>query len=172
MSVIASRYIQALLELPKSKEEKELLEQGLQDIKELFCSNDEFRKVLVDPRIENSIKAEIIDEIFSEYKDSCFINFINLLVKENRINFIPEISDGYEQINKELKKELNIKIIVARPIDENQTQAIVDKYKSMYEVETINYEVEIDENILGGVKVIVGNKIYDGSIMSQLEKML
>ena len=172
MSVIASRYIQALWELPKSEKEVEVVERGLKDIKELFLSNDEFKKVMVDPRIENSIKTDIIKEIFKEYEETCFINYINLLIEEGRINYITEIADEYEKINKALKKELSLKIVVAKPIDDDQVEAIIEKFKQKYNVEKIYYEVQIDESILGGVKVIVGNKIYDGSILTQLEKML
>ena len=172
MSVIANRYIQALLELPKSKDENEKIEEGLKEIASVYNSNEQLKKVLLDPRIVNEVKMEIVNEIFSQYmKVACLKNFVELLIKEKRINYIQEIAEIYEKVTSEAKKELNIKIIVAKPIDEKQTEAIVKKYKTMYKVETINYEVVIDESLLGGVKVMVGNKIYDGSVATQLEQM-
>lgn len=171
MSVIANRYIQALLELPKSEEENKMLEKGLKDIAELFSSNEEFKKVLLDPRIDCNTKVEIIKEIFPQYTDTRFINFITLLIQEKRINFIKEIAEQYEKTNQDMKKVLRIKIIVACTIDEEQIKTIVEKYKKMYKVDTIKYEIEIDENLLGGVKVMVGNKIYDGSVATQLKQM-
>ena len=42
----------------------------------------------------------------------------------------------------------------------------------MYNASKIKYEIKIDEELLGGVKVVVGNKIYDGSLRTQLKKML
>ncbi len=171
MSVIANRYIQALLELPKSEEENKMLEKGLKDVAELFSSNEEFRRVVNDPRITNDIKIEIVKEILPQYKNAVFMNFISLIIKEKRINFIEEIAEQYEQINKEINKELKIKIISAYKIDDEQIKKIVEKYKTMYKVKTINYELEVDESLLGGVKVIVGNKVYDGSVISQLKQM-
>ena len=171
MSVIANRYIQALLELPKSEEENKMLEKGLKDVAELFSSNEEFRRVVNDPRITNDIKIEIVKEILPQYKNAVFMNFISLIIKEKRINFIEEIAEQYEQINKEINKELKIKIISAYKIDDEQIKKIIEKYKTMYKVKTINYELEVDESLLGGVKVIVGNKVYDGSVISQLKQM-
>ena len=172
MSVIANRYIQALLELPKSKDENEKIEEGLKEIASVYNSNEQLKKVLLDPRIVNEVKMEIVNEIFSQYmKVACLKKFVELLIKEKRINYIQEIAEIYEKVTSEAKKELNIKIIVSKPIDEEQTEAIVNKYKTMYKVETINYEIEIDESLLGGVKVMVGNKIYDGSVATQLEQM-
>ena len=171
MSVIANRYTQALLELPKNEEENKMLEEGLKEISELFNSNEEFKKVLLDPRIASDVKMGIIKEIFPQYTDARFMNFISLLIKEDRMSLIQEISEEFEKINQEMKKVLNIKIIGASTIDEKEIESIVEKYKTMYKVDTIKYEIEIDESLLGGVKVVVGNKVYDGSVATQLKQM-
>ena len=41
----------------------------------------------------------------------------------------------------------------------------------MYNANTVNYTVELDGNVIGGVKVVVGNKIYDNTIKTQLEQI-
>lgn len=171
MSVVANRYIQALLELPKSEEESKMLEKNLKELAELFTSNKELQRVLLDPRIENTSKMEIIKEIFPKNSQDFFIKFIDLIIKENRIKLIQEIAEQYEKASQEADKILSIKIISACEIDEKQIQTIVEKYKTMYNVKTINYEKIIDESLLGGVKVMVGNKIYDGSVQTQLKQM-
>ena len=94
MSVIANRYIQALLELPKSKDENEKIEEGLKEIASVYNSNEQLKKVLLDPRIVNEVKMEIVNEIFSKYmKVACLKNFVELLIKEKRINYIQEIAE-------------------------------------------------------------------------------
>lgn len=170
MSVIANRYVQALHKTSKSEEENTMLENSLKEIADLFNSNKEFKKVMLDPRIANEQKEEIIKEIFPKSND-IFINFITLLIKEKRINCIQDIAKEYAQINSNFNKELNIKIIVARTIEQEQIDAIVKKYKTMYKAEVVNYEIEIEPKILGGVKVVIGNKIYDGSVETQLKQM-
>ena len=172
MSVVANRYIQALFELPKSKEENKIIEKALKEIAELFNTNNELKKVLLDPRIASNLKVEIIKEIFPQYKNEKIImNLITLLIEEERINIVPEIAEEYEKINLNLDKVLNIKITTASKIDDEQTKKIVETFKKMYKVNTINYELEIDEELLGGVKVMVGNKVYDGSVSTQLKNM-
>ena len=63
-------------------------------------------------------------------------------------------------------------IIVATEIDEKQVETIVEKYKAIYKVDKAKYNVKIDPSIIGGIKVIVGNKIYDNSIDTQLKQMI
>jgi len=149
-----------------------MIEKALKEIAELFNSSGELKKVLLDPRISSNLKIEVIREILPQYKDSKIImRFITLLIEEGRINFISEIADEYEKINLGLNKVLNIKIITAKKIDDKQIKKIVETFKKMYKANTINYEIEIDEEILGGVKVMVGNKVYDGSVSTQLKNM-
>ena len=41
-----------------------------------------------------------------------------------------------------------------------------------YNASTVKYELLIDESLIGGVKVVVGNKVYDGSVKTRLRNML
>lgn len=171
MAVVVNRYVQALYDLTKSEKEKIEMEERLKDITNLFNSNEEFRKMLLDPRVAEDMKIEILKEIISESNQKVFINFLSLLIKENRINLLEEIAIEYKKLNSASRKELTIKIIVAQLTSDQQLQEIADKYKKMYKADSIKYEVEIDEELLGGVKVVVGNTVYDGSVKTQLKQM-
>ena len=69
------------------------------------------------------------------------------------------------------KKELFIKIIVSSEIDDNQIEKIVQKFKDIYKVNAVKYVIEINKEILGGIKVVVGNTVYDASIRRQLDQI-
>lgn len=169
--MVVNRYVNALYELAKSEEEKNKFEQGLKEIATLFSSNEEFKKMLLDPRIVKEVKMEVIKEVFPEYTEEIFTNFLTLLIQEKRMDLLEEIAEEYAHKNRVDNSELKIKIVVAHPIGEEQIAQIIEKYKTMYAVKTIQYEVEIDEKLLGGVKVVVGNTIYDGSVERQLKQM-
>jgi len=171
MSAVANRYVEALYQLAKSDDEKDKFEQGLKEVAIVFNSNDEFRKLLYDPRIDNEIKIEVIKEVFSEYAQGVFVNFLKLLIQEKRINLVNEIAEEYANKNRFSKNELAIKIIVAHQIQDEQITEIIEKYKKMYKVNSIKYEIVIDKEILGGIKVMVGNTVYDGSVKTKLKQM-
>jgi len=154
-----------------SDDEKDKFEQGLKEVAIVFNSNDEFRKLLYDPRIDNEIKIEVIKEVFSEYAQGVFVNFLKLLIQEKRINLVNEIAEEYANKNRFSKNELAIKIIVAHQIQDEQITEIIEKYKKMYKVNSIKYEIVIDKEILGGIKVMVGNTVYDGSVKTKLKQM-
>ena len=53
--------------------------------------------------------------------------------------------------------------------EDREIRDIVNKYKKLYNANTVNYEVELDETVIGGIKVAVGNTIYDSTIDTQLK---
>ena len=172
MAIVEKRYAQALFNTAKNKEENTFFNNALTDISKLFSSNLQFKKILLDPRITSSIKLNILKEIFPEYDNKMLVSFIGLLLDKNRINIIDGVADEYNKLTALVNNELSIKIISASTLNESEINGIADKYKKIYNAGKINYELKIDEELLGGVKVIVGNKIYDGSLKTQLKNML
>ena len=172
MAIVEKRYAQALFNTAKNKDESNSFNNALSDISKLFSSNLQFKKILLDPRITSNIKLNIVKEIFPEHNSKTFVSFIGLLLDKNRINIIEGVAEEYNRLTALVNNELNIKIISAGTLNETEINGITNKYKKIYNAGKINYELKVDENLLGGVKVIVGNKIYDGSLRTQLKNML
>lgn len=173
MATITERYVQALFSSSRNNEESIMFQKGLQDISENFVSNEEFKNLLLNPRILNREKINIMKELFPKcFKNSIFSNFLSELLKKGRISLIGNISEEYTKMNNSLNEELDIKIVVAQRIDENQIEEIVNKYKELYDVSKVNYDIELDKSVIGGVKVIVGNTIYDNTINTQLKQII
>jgi len=172
MAIIEKRYAQALLNCSKNSKDNEVFEQGLDSMATLFKSNMQFKKILLDPRIGNDVKLNIIKEIFPEHQNGVFLSFLNLLLDKNRMNIIDGISDEYQKLNSVLNNELNMKIVSAKELNEDEINSLTLKYKGMYSADKVKYTLEVDKEILGGIKVVIGNKIYDGSLKTQLRRML
>ena len=170
MAVAVSRYVDALYNSTTNTLERNEIAENLREFTKIYNSNQELKRVLNDPRLENKVKIEIVNEILLN-SNKIFINFIDLIIKEKRVNLIEEMLFEYEDKISALKKELMIKIIVSEEIDDNQIGKIIEKFKNLYKVNTIKYSIEIDEKILGGIKVLVGNTIYDASIKTKLDQI-
>lgn len=170
MANVVNNYVEALYYSTNNSLDRTQIENDLKDFVKISNDNSNLKKVLNDPRIEEEVKFEILDEMIDK-KNVLLLNFIKLLIKEKRINLIEEMLLEYEKMIRTSKKELFIKIIVSSEIDDNQIDKIIQKFKEIYKVNTVKYSVEIDEEILGGIKVIVGNTVYDASIKRQLDQI-
>lgn len=170
MANVVKNYVDALYSLINNDADRNQIEEDLTSFVGLYNNSSELKKILDDPRIDNKEKSEIIDKIFVKSNVN-LKNFMKLLVKEKRVKLVEEMLLEYQKTNRDLKNELLIKIIVSSEIDEMQIDKIVQKFKKMYKVNTVKYSVEIDPEILGGIKVIVDNTVYDASVRRQLENI-
>ena len=171
MAALERRYAKALMDALKSKDEKIEMNNKLGEIAELFNSNMQFKKILLDPRINSKAKVGVINELFNG-TSSMLISFLSLLIDKNRIGNLSGISSEYSLLTRELNNELFINIISASELSDDEINGISDKYRKLYNVSAVKYSLKVDEDLLGGVKVIVGNKIYDGSLKTKLRNML
>jgi len=171
MAALERRYAKALMDALKSKDEKIEMNNKLGEIAELFNSNMQFKKILLDPRINSKAKVGVIKELFTD-TGSMLISFLSLLIDKNRISCLSGISSEYSLLTRELNNELFINIISASKLSDDEINGISDKYRKLYNVSAVKYSLKVDEDLLGGVKVIVGNKIYDGSLKTKLRNML
>lgn len=165
--MVSKRYAEALFELADSERE-EILEE-LKNISFYYKNNSLFKDTFNNPRIKKETKLDIIKEISKNEK---FINFINLLLKENRFNIIDNIYRDYLKMVNELKKKATIKIISACDLKEDEITKIVEKYKKQIGLLEADVEVSIDESLIGGLKLIIDGKVYDGSLQTKLDSML
>lgn len=170
MANVINNYVEALYYSTNNSLDRTQIEKDLQKFVKISNDNSNLKKILKDPRIEEEVKFEIIDEIVGK-ENNLLLNFLKLLVKEKRVNLIERMLLEYEKMMRNSKKELFIKIIVSSEIDDNQIDKIIQKFKDIYKVSTVKYSIEINEEILGGIKVVVGNTVYDASIKRQLDQI-
>lgn len=171
MSAIERRYAVALMDALKVKDEQLKADKDLAEIAYMFNNNLQFKKILLDPRLEPRLKSDVVKEIFVD-DNPMLVSFISLLIDKNRIKYIDGISKEYSELARNKNNEIKLKIISATGLTDDEINGITDKYKKVYNAANVSYEQFIDESVIGGVKVIIGNKVYDGTVKTQLNNML
>lgn len=169
MPLVEKRYAQALLEL--SENDVDGIRQEFEEFIGIYNSDKEFSSFLLDPRIKADNKQTAIRNIFTGRLSQNMLNFVLLLIDKRRIENIPEM---YEQLVHLINVRANIldmKIITAEPLEEQQLYSIKEKFRNKYNARTVKVTEVVDASIIGGVKVIIGDKVYDGSIKGRIESL-
>jgi F-type H+-transporting ATPase subunit delta len=169
MPLVEKRYAQALMELSESNVES--IRQELSDFVGIYKSDKEFSNFLLDPRVKADNKQTAIRNIFTDKLSKNMLNFLLLLITKQRISNIPEI---YLQLVNLINEKLNVidlKIITAEPLEEQQLYSIKEKFRNKYSASGVKTTEIVDPSIIGGIKVIIGDKVYDGSIKGRIESL-
>ena len=98
-------------------------------------------------------------------------NFLRLLINYHRLNVLPEIVFIFEALLEEYNKIYKVKVISAFSLTKTQKTKLILALKKRLNCKDINMTCEIDQSILGGLIVCIGNLVVDGSIKAELTKL-
>lgn len=168
-SKIASRYATALLEISI---EQNKVDQVLSDMKYLLEVNNEtrdFQLLLDSPIVKGDKKIAIFEELFGQFEDVS-MSFVKLITQNRRENFLPEIADAFDLQVKEHKGIVPITLISAVPLESATKERILEKVEKSVTGQLEVTEL-IDESLIGGFIVRMGDKQIDASVASQFNDL-
>ena len=165
----ASRYAKALLELAIEQQKLESIESNMSRILAAAKETNEFQVFLDSPVINIDKKVAVLNSLFGEF-EPLTLSFLALITKNGRERLITEIAQSYISQVKEFKGIIPISITSARKLDEATKATILAKINASV-TGTLEITELIDESLIGGFIVTMGDKQIDASVVSQLARM-
>jgi F-type H+-transporting ATPase subunit delta len=165
----ASRYAKALLEIAI---EKKMIDSILGDMNFLMQTNHEtpdFGSFIASPIIDANKKIQIFESVFDQFEDIS-MSFIKLITKNRRESLLPEIAGSFEMLVKEHRGIVPIKLISAIKLNETTKETILAKIESSVKGQ-LEVTEEIDESLIGGFMVRMGDVQIDASVSSQFNNL-
>ncbi len=129
---------------------------------------EDFRLMLLHPHIKEEIKIEMIKRVFKIEIKKSHENFLKLIINHHRVEYIEDIYNEFLQIYNHFFKVQPVEIFVASEIKDKLLQSLKTVLSKKLNRKIV-FKVIIDKNLIGGIKIKVGDKIYDGSIKNRLE---
>ena len=171
MSVVGDRYAESLFDLAK---EENQVTQYLDDIKlvgEVLDSDPQIVQFFNHVLIENDKKIQLLDQSFKGNVDQYVLNFLKLLVQSRRIRYIDDIVKSYINLSNQYLGIEEGMIYTPYELTDQQIQDI-EKAISQKENKKVTLKVSIDPSLLGGIKVQIANRIYDGTVEMLKKELL
>lgn len=166
---VAIRYAKALLELAIDQKK---VDSVLGDMNFLLQTNNEtkdFELLIASPIVNGSKKIEIFEKVFESFEEVT-LSFVKLITKNGRENLLPEIAQAFDAQVKEYKGIVPITLTSAVVLDDNTKEAILAKVQTLVTGQ-LEVEEKIDESLIGGFMVRMGDTQIDASVASQLNNL-
>lgn len=170
-TIVATRYAKSLLDLSIEKNILDKVNNDMVQLSEICADSSDLISVLNNPTINAAKKSEIFTAIFNGKMEGVSLDFIQLITKNSRESLLPVIAQNFTKLYKSHNNILEVELISAVALDDATKSKIIDKVKSKFEGSTIELDEKIDETILGGFIVKIGDKQIDASIASQLTNL-
>ena len=169
MPEAAHVYAEALFEAGKDKGKLDALQQQLAQFTDVVDRNRELQVFLFSPYLSSADKVEGLRRAISGAEPE-LINFLDLLIEKRRMPEIFRIRRELDELWKKENRRLDVTVVSAVELDE----AVVQKIGQEVERQTgeaVELSSRVDDSILGGIVLQVGNMVLDASIRSRLEKL-
>lgn len=165
----ASRYAKALLELAIEHNKLDQVSADMQTLSAANRETKEFQLFLDSPVINAEKKNSIFRELFGQF-DKVTIMFMELITKNGREAILPEIAASYEAQLKAHQGIVPVTLVSAKALDQATKKTILDKVQASVNGK-IELEEQIDESLLGGFIVRMGDNRIDASVANQLKNL-
>jgi F-type H+-transporting ATPase subunit delta len=163
--VAAKRYAEAAYLIAREVGKEEEWSSGLRALAALF-SDEQARALLENPRISLGEKFRIVEKALEDVEPQV-LNLARLLLRRGRGSLAPQIQQAYQQILDEARGLFHAVVTTAVPLSRDDLKAVERRLREISGGDVV-LETHVDESILGGLIVRIGDRLIDGSTRSKL----
>ncbi|MFY4775241.1 F0F1 ATP synthase subunit delta [Metabacillus sp. RGM 3146] len=169
--IVAKRYASALFQIALEQESLQAFEEDLKVVKQVFRSNPKLIAMLNHPKISVNEKKSLVQSGFASLLNPAVLNTLSLLVDRNRIDVINEMADEFTRLSNEKSGTEDGIVYSVRILSNEELNELSVAFAKKIGKKALRLENVIDQSLVGGVKIRMGNRIYDGSISGKLERI-
>lgn len=163
-------YAQALLELVDARGVVSQTAEDVAGIAQVIESDPTFAHYLADPSVGLSEREQLIQRVFAGRTSDLLIAYLKLLNHKNHLGDFPGIANAFAKLLSDRSGNLAVDVTVAQALTPDDLEGVRQRISSkMNKNVTVNQHV--DDSIIGGIILKIGDSLIDGSVKTQLETL-
>lgn len=114
---------------------------------------------------------ELTDNKSQQEIDSCVLGFAQIVRKNRQVKLFPKILESFNAIWNSSKNIVEAQITSKEKLDSETEKKIEEYIKEKYKAEKVVIDNKIDQGIIGGIIIRVGDEVTNQSVAEQLKKL-
>jgi F-type H+-transporting ATPase subunit delta len=167
---IVSAYAESLFRLASAEEMADRVEEELHELERLYQSNPELKEFINNPRIRAEGKKDALVELLGDKLSRVTLNHVYLLIDQERGRMLPKVAEEFYRLASEARAKVTAEVVTAVPISDDTREKLGETLRRITKKD-VYLRARVDESILGGAVVRVGDKVLDGSVQSKLNQL-
>jgi F-type H+-transporting ATPase subunit delta len=170
MTQTAKTYGDALYELARDEGLSEEILGELTMAAQLMNENPQYPELLSLPSVPKEERCQILDSSFKGRVHTYLLSFMKILVENGTIRQLPGCSDEFRRRYYEDNGIVAVTAITAVKLSDKLTEELKNKLTSVTGKKIVLTE-KVDPTLLGGVRLEMDGKRYDGTVRSRLDEI-
>lgn len=169
-SVASRRYAKALYFLAREQQALEPIRADLEALTDLMETSREWKVFVETPVGPLAMRGKILDTLFTGKLHATTLRFLQFIDSKRRMNLLAAIRQAWMALYDD---ELGIRratAVSAIPLDAAQQQALAKRLSDRMDAQII-LTCTVDPGLIGGIRVQIGDQVFDYSIHSQLDAL-
>jgi F-type H+-transporting ATPase subunit delta len=167
---VTRRYVQGVIEAAQSEGKVDAVEQALCTIDAALRENRDFRNLLFHPTISRDRKKNLLHKIIGSEVPAVVTSFVDFVIEKKREHIFASVYGEFKEAADALRGIMRARITAAyQPVAEQ-----VERLKTQLERalgKKVVIELKVDPALLGGMQIMIGTYILDGSIAGRLSRL-
>ena len=165
-STIARPYAEAIYRLAETSGKLSQWSEMLADLSKV-AADARIRAAMNDPNLSGPKVAGMFLAVLAGRLTGDAENLVRVLADNRRLELLGEIAAQFEALKNEHEGTVEAEIVSAFPLDQTQLQTLVAHLESNTG-KRVKPLVSVDSELIAGVRVVIGDKVIDGSARAQL----
>ena len=169
--LISKTYGEALFELAVEENKVDVLAEEISAILDILKQNPDFVNLLNHPKISKEEKLQVMEEVFGGKVSKEIQGFLNIVVAKERNKELMAIMEYFLDEVKAMKGVGVCYVTTPTELKDAQKEAIVKKLLETTSFKQMEMHYGIDEKLIGGMVIRIGDRVVDSSIQTKLSKL-
>lgn len=164
----ARRYAEAAFEIGRADGTLDAWERDLQRLGTVL-GNDEVRALVEHPAVAYADKERVLRRVVGDVSDEA-LNLVLLMVRRGRPGAIHRMAERFAEL---VRRERGIALAEVRtplPLDDEQRDELMTRLRELT-AQKVEINEVVDESLIGGITVRIGDQLYDASVRTRLERL-
>ena len=169
--LVSKTYGDALFAVALEENRMDEFFEAVKVVADIMRSNEEFGKLMNHPKIIKEDKVKIVEETFGGRIPKEIIGIMTLLVSKGRAGEILSVFDYFVALVKEEKKIGKADVTTAMAMSDAQKEKVEKKLLETTKYESFEMCYHVDESLIGGMLIRIGDRVVDSSIKTKLYEL-
>jgi F-type H+-transporting ATPase subunit delta len=136
---------------------------------EALAGSDQLRLAFASPRIDGDEKCRVIDRLFGDAHPT-LVRFLKVMAGRDRLGYVVAVRDQMVKLHDEMTGRLLAEVKTAIAMTDELRVQVTEQLSTRFG-KTVRLKEIVDDSLIGGMVVRIGDTVFDSSVASRLDKL-